>query len=165
MSNDTCQTDKNKGVVVVDDLMEYVFFDLNLAERFQSYCEALGVETSLISGETYSGESEFTVSLPDTLGDSIVDQIEEEYAGLLFGEQASMIEGNDENGATADACGVQVQLQSGEFTTVAIHPEIMNKILSVLSVNELQKFLVQVAEDIENPKKGPVCARTDLPTT
>jgi hypothetical protein len=148
----------------VNDLMEYVFFDLNLAERFQSYCEALGVETSLISGETYSGEPEFTVSLPDTLDNSIIEQIEEEYTGLLFGEQASMIEGNDNNGAMADACGVQVQIQSGQFTTVAIHPEIMNKVLSVLSVKELQEFLAQVAEDIENPKKGPVCARTDLPT-
>jgi len=148
----------------VNDLMEYVFFNLNLAERFQGYCKALGVETSLISGETYSGELEFTVSLPDTLDGSIIEQIEEEYTGLLFGEQASMIEGNDNSGAVADACGVQVQLQSGQFTTVAIHPEIMNKVLSVLSVSELQQFLAKVAEDIENPKKGSVCARADLPT-
>lgn len=148
----------------MDELMEYIFFDLSLAERFQNYCKALGVETSLISGETYSGEPEFTVSLPDALDDAIIEQIEEEYEGLLFGEQASMIEGNDKSGAMADACGVQVQLKSGQFTTVAIHPEIMNKILSVLSVNELQAFLAQVAEDIENPKAGPVCARVDLPT-
>lgn len=118
----------------------------------------------MISGETYSGEPEFTVSLPDTLDGSIIEQIEEEYTGLLFGEQASMIEGNDNSGAMADACGVQVQLGSGEFTTVAIHPEIMNKVLSVLSVKELQQFLEQVAEDIENPKKGPVCTRMELPT-
>ncbi|MGM0541827.1 MAG: hypothetical protein ACQEQR_05260 [Pseudomonadota bacterium] len=147
----------------MDELMEYVFFDLSLAECFQSFCKALGVETALISGETYSGEPEFIVSLPDDLDDAIIAQVEDEYAALLFGEQASMIEGNDK-GAMADACGVQVQLQSGQFTTVAIHPEIMNKILSVLSVNELQDFLVQVVEDIENPKKGPVCARRDLPT-
>ncbi len=148
----------------MDELMEYVFFDLSLAERFQSYCMAQGVETTLISGETYSGEPEFTVSLSDSLEDAVIEQIEEEYAELLFGEQASMIEGNDESGAVADACGVQVQLQSGQFTTVAIHPEIMNKILSVLSVTELQSFLAQVAEDIENPRLGPVCAREDLPT-
>ena len=148
----------------MDDLMEYVFFDLSLAERFQNHCKAQGVETALISGETYSGEPEFTVSLPDELDESIIEQIEEEYEALLFGEQASMIEGNIGSGAVADACGVQVQLQSGQFTTVAIHPEIMNKILSVLTVTELQSFLAQVAEDIENPKLGPVCSRDDLPT-
>ncbi len=149
----------------MDELMEYVFFDLKLAESFQDYCRGLGVDTAMISGETYSGESEFTVNLPDYLDEWTVESIEEKYSELLFGRQASMIEGNSKEGAVADACGVQIQLQSGQFTTVAIHPEVMNKILSVLSIDELQKFLAQVAEDIENPKIGSVCSREDLPTT
>lgn len=36
-----------------------------------------------------------------------------------------------------------------------INPEIMNKILSVLSITKLQSLLVKVAEDIEEPKAGP----------
>ncbi len=148
----------------MDELVEFVFFDLSLAERFQAFCESLGVPVTLISGETYSGESEFTVSMSDALDETVTEAIGEEYDTILFGDQAAMIEGNSEDGAMADACGVQVQLKSGLFTTVAIHPEIMNKILSVLSVGELQAFLAQVAEDIENPKMGPVCARDDLPT-
>jgi len=144
--------------------MEYVFFDLSLAQRFQAFCQSLGVKTDIKSDETYSGEPEFTVSASDKLNDEVAEKIEEEYAEMLFGEQASMIEGNDNDGAIADACGVQVQLQSGQFTTVAIHPETMNKILSVLSIDELQVFLAQVAEDIENPKLGSICSREDLPT-
>jgi len=148
----------------VDDLMEYVFFDESLAKRFQGYCESLGVKTELEADLTHTDDDSFTIKLNQKLSIETVDKIEEEYGELLFGEQASMIEGNDEVGAIADACGVQVQLQSGQFTTVAIHPEIMNKILSVLSIDELQQFLAQVAEDIENPKSGPICSREDLPT-
>ncbi len=148
----------------MDDLVEFVFFDLSLAERFEKFCESRGVTVTLIAGETYSGEPEFTISMPEALDEALTQEIGDEYDEVLFGDQAAMIEGNDENGAVADACGVQVQLHSGQFTTVAIHPEIMNKILSVLSVSELQTFLSQVAEDIENPKKGSVCARKDLPT-
>jgi len=144
--------------------MEYVFFDLSLAQRFQAFCQLLGLKTSIKSDETYSGEPEFTVSTNDKLDDVVAEKIEEKYADMLFGDQASMIEGNDNDGAIADACGVQIQLQSGQFTTVAIHPETMNKILSVLSVDELQAFLAQVAEDIENPKLGPICSREELPT-
>lgn len=70
-----------------------------------------------------------------------------------------MVDGNDGDGAVADACGIQLQLSNGEFTTVAIDPEIMNKLLSVLSVEEIQSFMSQVAEDIENPKSGPICRR------
>ncbi|NPA71929.1 MAG: hypothetical protein GXO35_03755 [Gammaproteobacteria bacterium] len=149
----------------MDELMEYVFFDLSLAERFKAYCESLEVAATLKSDVTYSDIPEFTVSIADDLAEAQTEKIEELYAELLFGEQASMIEGNDEQGAVADACGVQVQLASGIYTTVAIHPETMNKILSVLSIGELQTFLSQVAEDIENPKTGPICSREDLPTT
>jgi hypothetical protein len=33
----------------------------------------------------------------------------------------------------------------------------------VLSIDEVQKCLAQVAEDIENPKAGPICRRENLP--
>lgn len=144
--------------------MEYVFFDESLAKRFQKFCENLGVKTEIEAELTHTDDDSFTIKIVDNLSDEVTEQLEEEYGEMLFGEQASMIEGNDEAGAIADACGVQVQLQSGQFTTVAIHPETMNKILSVLSIDELQQFLSQVAEDIENPKMGPICSRKDLPT-
>lgn len=144
--------------------MEYMFFDETLAKRFQTYCENLGVATELVADITHTDDESFTIKIADTHDDTLIEKIEEEYGEMLFGEQAAQVEGNDEAGAIADACGVQVQLQSGEYTTVAIHPEVMNKILSVLSIDELQQFLSQVAEDIENPKMGPICSRKDLPT-
>lgn len=144
--------------------LEYVFFDERLAKRFAGFCQEQGVSTSILSEELHPGEASFSVQLVEEgLAEGLVEQIEETYNDLFFGEQAAQIEGNDGDGALADACGVQVQLQSGEFTTVAIHPQIMNKILSVLTVDELQSFLSQVAEDIENPKNGPICRREDLP--
>ncbi|MBF6059085.1 MULTISPECIES: hypothetical protein [Thiomicrorhabdus] len=147
-----------------NDQIEYLFFDLSLAQRFQSFCHDLGLSTELEADETHMGESSYSVKLSDDIEESISEQLEAEYDDLLFGEQAAQIDGNDEDGALADACGVQVKLKSGIYTTVAIHPEIMNKILSVLSIDELQQFLAQVAEDIEEPKTGPICSRRDLPT-
>ncbi|WP_321325189.1 hypothetical protein [Thiomicrorhabdus sp.] len=148
----------------MEDLMEYMFFDEALAKRFQTYCENLGVATELVVDITHTDDDSFTIKIADGLDDTLMEKIEEEYGDMLFGEQAAQVEGNDDGGAIADACGVQVQLSSGQFTTVAIHPEIMNKILSVLTIDELQQFLSQVAEDIENPKMGPICSRESLPT-
>jgi len=148
----------------MDDLMEYMFFDEALAKGFIEYCQGLGVACEIIQDITHTDDDSYTVVIKDVMNDSITEQIEDHYSDVLFGEQAAQIEGNSGAGALADACGVQVQLQSGEFTTVAIHPEIMNKILSVLTVDELQQFMSQVAEDIENPKSGPICSRRDLPT-
>jgi len=122
------------------------------------------VDTELIKELTHTDDDSFTIKIAGGLNDDMMEKIEDEYSDMLFGEQAAQVEGNDSSGAIADACGVQVQLSSGQFTTVAVHPEVMNKILSVLSIDELQQFLSQVAEDIENPKMGPICSRDGLPT-
>lgn len=144
------------------DNFEYTFFDLGLAESFAKKCQALGANANIHSDESPTGESVFEVALSDEMSDALTQQIEDIYSDMLFGEQAAQIEGGGE-GAIADICGVQVKLQSGEYTTVAIHPTVMNKILSVLTIDELQKFLAQVAEDIENPKSGPICRRENIP--
>lgn len=166
--HDTRPLLKNKGATqVVEeeiDIKEYLFFDESLAKRFQELCGGMGLKGEIQKGLTHLDDDTYTVLVKDFMSLNASLQLEELYSDILFGEQAALIEGNSDKGALADACGVQVQLESGDFTTVAIHPEIMNKILSVLSIDELQAFLSQVAEDVENPKSGPICARKDLPT-
>lgn len=142
---------------------EYTFFDEHIAQRFCQQIANLGYKASVREEAAVSGEGmTFEVSLEESITDETAETLEDLYSELLFGEQAAEIEGNN-TGAIADACGVQIQLSSGNYTTVAIHPEVMNKILSVLTIDELQKFLSQVAEDIENPKSGPICRRENLP--
>lgn len=137
----------------------FTFFSRPVAQKFADFCEQQKLNVAIVFEETFSGEESFHVNLQTKIDDELLETLEEYYSDLLFGEEAANVEGNVEYGAIADACGVQVQLQSGNFTTVAIEPEIMNKILSVLSIDELQRFLAQVAEDIENPKSGPICSR------
>jgi hypothetical protein len=140
--------------------LEYMFFSETLAARFQEYCAERGVDARLEIDLLPDGDRAFMVRLSEQgMQDSDVEVIEEQYSELFFGEQAALIDGNSNDGALADLCGVQVQLESGDFTTVAIEPQIMNKLLSVLSIDELQAFLSQVAEDIEHPKSGPICRR------
>lgn len=142
---------------------EYTFFDQPIAEKFVAFINGLNLKANIREEKTPLDETSFEVSVEGELTDEQADALEEHYSELLFGEQAAQIEGNGSDGVLADACGVQVQLSGGIYTTVAIKPEIMNKILSVLTVDELQSFLAQVAEDIENPKSGPICSRKDLP--
>ena len=142
--------------------MEYVFFDKALASKFKRFCEQLNIRCQIQQSLTHTEDDEFTVLITEELSDEVTSKVEDRYSDMLFGEQAAKIEGNSSEGALADGCGVQIQLQSGEFTNVAVDPEIMNKILSVLSTDELQRFLAQVAEDIENPKSSSICSRAKI---
>ena len=146
----------------MDHVMEYVFFDKALASKFKRFCEQLNIRCQIQQSLTHTEDDEFTVLITEELSDEVTSKVEDRYSDMLFGEQAAQIEGNSSEGALADGCGVQIQLQSGEFTNVAVDPEIMNKILSVLSTDELQRFLAQVAEDIENPKSSSICSRAKI---
>lgn len=137
----------------------FTFFSRPVAEKFLAVCQSYEVNAKIEFEETFSGDASFQVELQDPISDMLLEKFEDYYSDLLFGEEAAQIEGNDQDGALADVCGVQVQLKSGDYTTVAIEPDIMNKILSVLTIDELQEFLAQLAEDIENPKTGPICSR------
>lgn len=136
---------------------EYTFFDQQVTEKFSQFVKDKGFNVNLRQENSINETCTYEVSIVETLDDDSVTLFENYYAELLFGEQAALVEGNGENGAIADACGVQVQLKNGDFTTIAIEPEIMNKILSVLTTTELQSFLAKVAEDIEEPKIGSIC--------
>lgn len=138
---------------------EYTFFDEGIAQKFCQQVESMGCSSNIRVDESPNGDACFEVKVIDELTDEMVEQIETLYSDMLFGEQAAQIDGN-EVGAMADVCGVQVRLASGDYTTIAIDPVIMNKILSVLTIEELQAFLAQVAEDIETPKTGPICQRS-----
>jgi len=142
---------------------EYTFFSTQIAQQFRQQSLLLGANACELD-ETFSPMGgDLVVTAKVEIAESQLASVEALYEELFFENQAAEIEGNDEQGAIADACGVQLCLQNGQFTTIAIHPDIMNKILSVLSIDELQSFLAQVAEDIENPKSAPICARQDLP--
>ena len=146
-------------------LLEFTFFTPHVAQNFIQFVASLGLESKVMEENSPNGE-EVVIHIEVTVGfdDERYEMLEQKYDEVFFGAQASEVEGNNDDGAIADACGVQVQLKNGEFTTIAVHPEIMNKVLSVLSVDELQSFLAQVVEDVENPKSGPICSRKDLPT-
>ena len=143
------------------DNFEYTFFDKKIANKFKMLIEEKGFSAIIRQKASLSNDNSYTyeVAILENLTDSTVEFFENHYSDLLFGEQASLVEGNTEDGAIADTCGIQIQLQNGEFTTITINPKIMNKILSVLSIKEIQSFLTQVAEDIENPKTSPICQR------
>lgn len=126
---------------------EYLFFDRALAERFAQQCETLG-GNCVIDSQQPDG---FVVRLTGTVDDTLAEAMEALYDELFFGEQADMVEAEHESTAMT---GMQIQLKDGRYTTVLIPPEIMNRLLSVFSVDELNRFMHDVARAIEDPNGG-----------
>jgi len=127
-------------------MLDYLFFDESLAQRFASSVRELGGSAVVES----TPEGGVQVRVPQfSLTEEAIEQAGDIYDELFFIEQAELVEAG---ASEADACGVQIQLSTGEFTNVMMVPEQMNRLLSVFSPKEVQDLFAKVADAVENPQ-------------
>jgi hypothetical protein len=131
-------------------MLDFLFFDATLAQRFAQQAQQLGGEVKVETVE--AGEAGVQVRVRQaSLSESAISQLDEVYDHLFFVEQAELIEAG---GSVADACGVQLKLSSGDFTTVMMPPEEMNRLLSVFSPEEVQALFARIADAVEHPEQN-----------
>lgn len=132
-------------------MLDYLFFDDTIAQAFAQHAQTL--PTQVVTTTTPEGGIQISVT-EETLDDSQRQQLETWYDQFFFGDQAEAIQQED---AGTEACGVQIQLSSGEFTTVLLDPKLMSKLLTALEVEEIQTLFSQIASAVENPQSMSVC--------
>lgn len=132
-------------------MLDFMFFSDDLAVKFAQQATDLGavaIIEAVESGEADADGVQVRVKQAG-LSDEQLDTLDALYDELFFIEQAELIE---EGGSQADACGVQIQLASGEFTNVLMPPEEMNRLLSIFSPSEVQSLFARIADAVENPQ-------------
>jgi hypothetical protein len=127
-------------------MLDYLFFDDALAQRFATSIRNLGGTAAVES--IADGGVQVRVAQA-SLTDTAIEQAGELYDEMFFIEQAELVEAG---ASEADACGVQIQLSTGEYTNVMMVPEQMNRLLSVFSPKEVQDLFATVADAVENPQ-------------
>lgn len=124
---------------------EYMFFDQPLAERFAEAVRAMGLPVTVESGE------QINVCVPEAEALPRQAALEALYDELFFGDQAALVESAHDD---FSASGIQIQLRDGRYTTVMVDPDLMSRLLSVMSVEELNRFVHDVACAVETPNGG-----------
>lgn len=138
--------------------MEYTFFDQKLAEQFSEACGQMGLNTEIDSGETFSGEPFANVKVTSEMDDKQANQLEDLYGDMLFGEPVARKTAKNTPSKEPEVSKVQIRLPSGSVSNVSIEADIMRKLQTVFTVEELKKFLEQVVYSAENPDQSPICS-------
>lgn len=132
-------------------MLDFLFFDPEIAQTFVHRVTGLNAPCS--QKNTPEGGIEIGVQ-EEGLDDNQRQTLEDWYDELFFGEEADKVQQKE---AGSEACGVQIQLADGEFTTVLLEPRIMGKLLSVLEAEEIQSLFSKIADAVENPQSMSVC--------
>ncbi|HHH40150.1 MAG TPA: hypothetical protein ENK50_11330 [Sedimenticola sp.] len=133
-------------------MLEYIFFDPRPWERFAGFVRELGLKPELSDQE-----QGFLVCLPDDTDDALMDRIEAFYDEMLdlnerlFNEQEAQ--------AGVHRAGVSVNLGDGRTVQAAVEPALLNRLLEVVSTEELGQFVNAIVDAVENPDERPFCQR------
>lgn len=131
--------------------MEYVFFDGELQARFTRRLAELEILWQEKPDKLFGN----IVSITDDLSDAITDELEILY-DVLFDEQAVLAEHRD-GWVNKHLAGVQATLPDGRECTIALPPDLANKLMLNFSANEIVELVSAVAVSLNQDYNGPLC--------
>lgn len=127
-------------------MLEYVFFDEKIRDKFIEELNRKGVET---------GCDELIVEVPEDLDDALADEIDHCYEVLLQETAELMEEGDD--ALEKNVMGVHVALADGSACTIRLDPDLIARLLNCITMEELRDMAQTIVEGVENPDNRPLC--------
>ena len=125
---------------------------LVLYGRARVRAEALG-----LAPELHRAADCLEVRLPENLADATVDALEAACDELLELDQALT---DDEDAAGGHyAAGVVVRLGDGRSVYADVAPELLNRLLTVITPQELGGLVDAIVSAVEQPDERPLCKR------
>ena len=130
-------------------MMEYIFFDASLRDRFVELAKNLGVACDL-----QDDNMGWVVAVSEDLADNLVELLEAHYDKLQEAQSELM---SQSQGGLKRLAGFQLVLPDGQTCTVPLQPDVANRLLSCFSFEEIQALFGTVASSALNPKNSHLC--------
>lgn len=130
-------------------MMEYIFFEAGLRDRFVEYARGLGVRCSL-----QDDNMGWVVAVPEELADDLVESLEAHYDELQD-EQSVLL--SQSQGGLKQLAGFKMILPDGQICMVPLQPDVAKRLLSCFSFEEIQALFDTVARSALNPKNMALC--------
>lgn len=135
-------------------MIEYIFFHPKPCELF---CQFLNQHNIPYGNSTDETDIEgLLVCLADDLEEEISDKIESYYDELLEMDEDLLVENPED---TIDQAGLAVTLNNGESTFASINPDVLNRMLTVVTRDEVAGFIDAIVNAVEQPDERPLCKR------
>jgi hypothetical protein len=133
-------------------MLDYIFFHELSLEQFVDYLQQRG-----IPHEARDDEMGMVVAIPEDLPEEVSDPLDGYYEKLLDDAEKEL--SNEEEGAQKHTAGLNVTLSDGRSTSVEVPPELLNRILAAISIEELNRLVDAIVSSVENPDNRPLCQR------
>ncbi|MBK8455249.1 MAG: hypothetical protein WAQ53_07305 [Thiofilum sp.] len=139
----------------MSDIIEYLFFTPQAADQFRQHLQQYAIDWQ---EERESVQNAMVFKVSEAIDPSIWDALDRLFDDLSAEDQR-FTEQALEDDTAASAVGLYLQLTNGQQTVAKVDPDVVNRILSVLSVEELNQFLEVIVSSVEQPDDSAICQR------
>ncbi len=133
--------------------IEFAFLHPGAHEEFTAAAHAHGLRTS--AHEDAIGTGAMIVRVSE---DGLTTAIEAELEALAQTlDEASQDWADSIDDVRLSAVGIVVHLSDGKQSLARVDPNMMRRMLSVLSPDELGQFVAKIADAVEHPDNSSIC--------
>ena len=135
-------------------MFEYVFFDERPRDQFVTFLQQKSVELKLEEDEGL-----LKVWISEDLDDDLDEAIEDFYDDMMALNQQLYEDENNEAEVGYNAAGIVLELNTGENVYAQVNPELLGRIMTVVTPDEFNTVVNAIVEAVENPDARTPCQR------
>ena len=142
----------------MNDTLEYLFYSSSIFDRFVDVLNEKNIPWTKTE-EVINHSSIIHITEEDI--EEYWDEIDDFYDELAIEDQR-LEESGANNPDDISTAGIHIQLKNNVQTIAQINPDILNRILDVLSADEFAEFVDIIAKSVEDPDDTPICKLQNL---
>lgn len=140
-------------------MLEYLFFNQRIADKFIVYLEQKGCDWQQSVDPMLES---IIIRTPEDIEDELWDELDELHEKLSEEDQRLLEQNENEQSVNeavdiSNTAGIYIQLAGGKQTIARVKPDVVNRILDVISMDEFNTFIETIVSSVENPDDGPLC--------
>ena len=135
-------------------MLEYLFFNQIIADKFIAFLNKKNLEWQQHNDPMLGS---IVIKTPEDIDDALWDELDNYHDELGPEDQKILEEGLVDSDTETNAAGIYIQLSNGNQTVAQINPDVMNRMLDVIGMDEFNQFVETIVSSVENPDDSPIC--------
>jgi hypothetical protein len=133
-------------------MLEYIFFHEKPRNQFLQYLAEQGIP--YVEQNDSMG---MVVAVSEDLGEDIEELIEARYDKLMEDAEELLVANGE--AADKDNAAITITLDDGKTIYASVSPNVINRVLSVITTQELNDLVNSIVSSVLNPDDRPICTR------
>ncbi len=139
----------------MSESIEYLFFNQSICSRFTQFLSDKSI--SWIEGIEPVNDA-ILIQVIESEIEQCWDELDNFYDNLSFEDQ-KLLEEDEQHEDDVSTAGVHFNLKNGQQAIASVNPQVLNRMLKVVSFDEFSDFVDAIAKSAEEQDSRSICQR------